>query len=83
MTDSEFPEESEIVQTAAVAAEDVVFSRYSRSDVRDIDITVTFEDGRLEVDVYLDAPEHSQDPEQVAEDAVLAARTAVDDLIES
>jgi hypothetical protein len=82
MTEPELPDESELVETAATAAEDVVFSRYSRSDVRDLDVTVTFEEGRLEVDVDLDAPDQPHDPEQVAEDAVLAARTAADDLVE-
>jgi hypothetical protein len=74
------PDDETIVRTAARAAETVVFSRYSRSDVADLDVTVSFEDGVLEVDVYLDAP--SGDPEQVAEDAALAARGAVDDLLE-
>jgi hypothetical protein len=73
-------DDTEVVQTAAAAAESVIFSRYSRSAVRDFDITATFEDGTLEIDVYLDVPEDRQDAEQVAEDAVLAARSAVDDL---
>ena len=70
-----------VVQTAAEAAEGVVFSRYKRSAVRDLDITVTFEEGQLEVDVYLDAPDDVADPQEVAEDAALAARGAVDDLL--
>ena len=72
------PDDDAVVQAAASAAENVVFSRYSQSEVRDVDVTVTFEDGQLEVDVYLDAP---GDAEQVAEDAVLAARQAADDLL--
>jgi hypothetical protein len=71
------PDKTTVVETAASAAESVVFSRYSRSEVRDLDVTVTFEDGRLEVDIYLDAP---GDAAQVADDAALAARGAVDDL---
>jgi hypothetical protein len=67
-----------VVEAAATAAENVIFSRYDNSELRDIDVTVTFEDGQLEVDVYLDAP---GDAEQVAEDAVLAARRAADDLL--
>ncbi|MFB6164136.1 MAG: DUF3194 domain-containing protein [Haloarculaceae archaeon] len=74
------PTDEEVVQTAAAAAEGVVFSRYKQSDVADLDVTVTFEDGVLEVDVYLDAPAETADPEQVADDAALAARSAVDDL---
>ena len=72
------PDDDAVVQAAASAAENVVFSRYSQSEVRDVDVTVTFEDGQLEVDIYLDAP---GDAERVAEDAVLAARRAADDLL--
>ncbi len=75
------PDDAEVVRTAAQAAEDVVFSRYDRSELDDVDVTVSFEDGVLEVDVYLDA-EGRPDPERVADDAALAARGAVDDLLE-
>lgn len=81
MPDEE-PDEREVVNVAAEAAESVVFSRYERSQVRDLDVTVTFEQGQLEVDVYIDVTDETTDPEQVAEDAVLAARSAVDDLFE-
>ncbi|WP_135363920.1 DUF3194 domain-containing protein [Halosimplex halophilum] len=74
------PTDEEVVQTAAEAAETVVFSRFDRSAVDDLDVTVTFEDGVLEVDVYLNAPDAAGDPDRVADDAALAARGAVDDL---
>lgn len=74
-------DDTEVVQTAAAAAEGVIFSRYSRSEVRDFDITATFEDGEFELDVYLDVPDDRQDSEQAAQDAVLAARSAVDELL--
>ncbi|TYL40440.1 DUF3194 domain-containing protein [Natronococcus pandeyae] len=74
------PTDEEIVQTASDAAEGLIFSRYKQSNVRDYDVTVTFEEGVLEVDVYLNAPEDEADPEQVADDAALAAREAVDEL---
>jgi len=79
------PSDETVVQTAADAAEGVIFSQYKRSDVRDYDVTVVFEDGVLEVDVYLNAPEDKDeaDPEQVADDAALAARHAVDELFEA
>jgi hypothetical protein len=80
MTDANEPSDEEVVRTAAEAAEGVVFSRYSQSEVDDLDVTVTFEDGMLEVDVYLNAPSDTRDPEQVADDAALAAQSAVDDL---
>lgn len=77
---TEEPTDEEIVQTASDAAEGLIFSRYKQSDVRDCDVTVSFEDGVLEVDVYLNAPEDEADPDQVADDAALAAREAVDEL---
>ncbi|AGB32762.1 hypothetical protein C488_08947 [Natrinema pellirubrum DSM 15624] len=79
------PSDETVVRTAADAAEGVIFSQYKQSDVRDYDVTVVFEDGVLEVDVYLNAPEGEDepDPEQVADDAALTARQAVDDLFEA
>ncbi|WP_254273596.1 DUF3194 domain-containing protein [Haloarcula marina] len=74
------PTDDEVVETAANAARDVVLSRYDVSDVEDVDVTVTFEDGILEVDVYVNAPDSRLDEERVADDAALAARGAVDDL---
>ena len=76
------PTADDVVQTASDAAEGYVFSQYKQSAVRDLDVTVTFEDGVLEVDVYLNAPEGDAetDPERVADDAALAARQAVDEL---
>ena len=74
------PTAEEVVETASNAAEGFVLSRYKQSDVRDLDVTATFEDGTLEVDVYLNVDDDAA--EQVAEDAALAARAAVDDLFE-
>ena len=73
-------DDEEVVQTAAEAAEGVIFSRYKQSDVTDFDVTVTFEDGVLDVDVYVNAPDAGADEATVADDAALAARGAVDDL---
>jgi hypothetical protein len=73
------PSDDEVVQTAAEAAEGLILSRLSNSAVKDLDVTVSFEDDVLDVDVYLNAPEAS-DEEQIAEDAALAARSAVDEL---
>jgi hypothetical protein len=77
--DSPEPSDEDVVQAASDAAEGLILDRYKQSEVRDVDVTVHFEDGVLEVDVYLDAP---GDDEQVAEDAALAARSAVDDLFD-
>ena len=74
------PSDAEVVQTAASAAESVVFSRFGKSEVADVDVRVSFEDGVLDVDVYVNAPESRIDESDVAEDAALAARAAVDDL---
>jgi ribosome-associated translation inhibitor RaiA len=82
MSTPDDPSDAEVVQTAAQAAEDVIFSRLSDSDIEDFDVTVTFEDRILEVDVYINASGATVDTEQVADDAALAARVAVDDLLE-
>lgn len=75
--------DEEVVRTAADAAEGVVFDRYKQSRVRDLDVTVSFEEGVLEVDVYLNPPADSEvDPDRVADEAALAAQNAVDDLLE-
>ncbi|WP_226012284.1 DUF3194 domain-containing protein [Halomicrobium salinisoli] len=76
------PSPDEAVSAAADAAEDVVFSRLDRGDIDDLDVTVTFEDGVLDVDVYVNAPESRQDEDRVADDAAMAARAAVDELFE-
>ena len=82
------PTDEEVVAAASDAAEGLVFSRYSSSEVRDVDVTVRFEEGVLEVDVYLnvpdaDAEEHvEEEAERVADDAALAAVDAVDRLFE-
>jgi len=74
------PADEEVVETAAEAAKDVVFSRYDVGEIEDVDVSVSFEDGVLEVDVYVNAPESDSDETRVADDAALAARGAVDDL---
>jgi len=74
------PSDDEVVRTAAEAAEGVIFGRFKQSAVKDFDVTVTFEDEILDVDVYLNVPDARDEEEQVAEDAALAARSAVDDL---
>ncbi|WP_227352713.1 DUF3194 domain-containing protein [Haladaptatus salinisoli] len=72
--------DEEVVRTAAEAAEDVIFSRIKQSQVKDFDVTVTFEEDILDVDVYLNASNADRDEEKVANDAALAARAAVDEL---
>jgi hypothetical protein len=81
MGSADDPDDAEVVRTAARAAEDVVFSRLDHAEVTDLDVTVTFEEEILEVDVFLDA-DGRRDPERVADDAALAARAAVDNLLE-
>ena len=73
------PTDEEVVETASEAAEGLVFSRYKQSAVEDLDVTVSFEEGVLDLDVYLNAPD-DPDPELVADEAVLAAESAVDEL---
>jgi hypothetical protein len=76
------PTDDEVVETAAAAAEDVVFSRIDVAELEDIDVTVTFEDGVLDVDIYVNAPDSGADERRVADDAALAARGAVDTLFD-
>lgn len=76
------PTDADVVRAAADAAEELVFSRLDRSDVDDLDVTVTFDDRVLEVDVYLHAPDATADAEQIADDAARAGRAAVDELLE-
>ena len=76
------PTDLEVVETGSKAAEGLVLDRLSSSGVEDLDVTVTFEDGILEVDVYVHAPNADADVEQVVGDAALAAQDAVDDLFE-
>jgi hypothetical protein len=75
------PTDEAVVEAASDAAEGVVLSRYKQSEVTDLDVTVRFDDGVLEVDVYLNAP-NDPDPEAVANEAVEAAEAAVDELFE-
>jgi ribosome-associated translation inhibitor RaiA len=77
------PSDDEVVQTAAEAAEGVIFARYKQSEVTDVDVTVTFEEGVLEVDVYVNAPDGAADAEAVADEAARAAQDAVDELFEA
>ena len=79
----ESPRDEEVVRTAAEAAEGVVFSYYDQSAVTDLDVTVTFEEGVLDVDVYLNAPgdaDDAPDPDAVAREAAETAGEAVDEL---
>ncbi|MCY4732033.1 DUF3194 domain-containing protein [Natronomonas gomsonensis] len=75
------PSDEAVVEAASDAAEGVVLSRYKQSAVTDLDVTVRFEEGVLEVDVYLNAPEEP-DPEDVVQEAIEAAEAAVDELFE-
>lgn len=76
------PTDDEVVRTAADAAEGLVLSRYKQSRITDMDVTVRFEEGTLDVDVYLNAPHGPEDPDpdRVVEEAVRAATEAVDEL---
>ncbi|KAB1197124.1 MULTISPECIES: DUF3194 domain-containing protein [Haloferax] len=74
------PTDEEVVQTAAEAAEGLIFARFKQSRVTDFDVTVTFEDGVLDVDVYINAPDDADDAEAVADEAARTAQEAVDEL---
>jgi len=75
------PTDEEVVQTAAEAAEGVIFAHYKQSELTDFDVTVTFEEGVLDVDVYVNAPDDAEtDADEVADEAARAAGEAVDEL---
>ncbi|MFB6105519.1 MAG: DUF3194 domain-containing protein [Halobacteriaceae archaeon] len=75
-------DETAVVEAAATAAQEVIFSRLGRDAVTDLDVRVTFEADRLEVDVYVEAPDADEDDvRQVVDDAALAARAAADDCL--
>ncbi|MFC7071113.1 DUF3194 domain-containing protein [Halobaculum lipolyticum] len=79
--DAPDPSDEEVVRAASEAAEGLVLDRYRQSELRDVDVTVTFEDGVLDVDVYVNPPADSDlDAEAVADEAARAARDAVDEL---
>jgi len=51
--------------------------------VTDVDITVSFESGVLEVDIYLNVPDDVSPPaDEVADEAARTAQTAVDELFD-
>jgi len=75
------PTDEEVVQTAAEAAEGVIFAHYRQSELKDFDVTVTFEEGVLDVDVYVNAPDDAEaDEDAVADEAARTAADAVDEL---
>ncbi|WP_144902046.1 DUF3194 domain-containing protein [Halobellus captivus] len=75
------PTDEKVVQTAAEAAEGVIFAHYKQSALKDFDVTVTFEEGVLDVDVYVNAPDDADaNAEDVADEAARAAGDAVDEL---
>jgi len=75
------PSDGEVVRVASEAAEGVVLDRYRQSELRDFDVTVAFEDGVLDVDVYVNPPADADlDADRVADEAARAARDAVDEL---
>ena len=76
------PTDEAVVEAASEAAEGLILDRYKQSAVTDMDVTVRFEDGQLDVDVYLNAPDEP-DPATVAGEAIEAAEAAVDDLFET
>jgi len=76
------PDDAELVEAAVAAAEDIIFSTYRRSEIRDLDIGVQLVEDRLEIDIYLDVPDGGETAERVADDAALTAQSAVDERLE-
>ncbi|MFW5939846.1 MAG: DUF3194 domain-containing protein [Halolamina sp.] len=80
---SQEPSDEAVVEAASAAAEGVVLERYKQSELTDLDVTVTFEDGVLDVDVYINPPADAEpDADAVADEAARAAGDAVDELFD-
>ncbi|MFW6384165.1 MAG: DUF3194 domain-containing protein [Halodesulfurarchaeum sp.] len=77
------PDPETVVETASQAVHGYIFSRLSKSDVEDLDVTVSFEERVLEVDVSIVAPATDADLDQIVEDASRIAGEAVEDLLET
>jgi hypothetical protein len=81
VTDDREPDDETVVEVAATAATDLILERYSSSAVRDLDVVVRFEEGVLDVSVYIDVPD-ADDTDETADEAALAAQAAVDELLD-
>lgn len=78
------PTDEDVVEVASSAAEGIILDRYSTSALRDFDVTIRFESGTLDIDIYINPPADSDhDPEEVIEEAITAAEAAVDELFET
>lgn len=73
-------DEKEVVNTGVSAAESVIFSRFSRGEVDDLDVNIRFQDMEVTIDIYLSVPTAENEAE-VARDAALAAQHAIDDML--
>lgn len=71
----------DVVNTGVTAAESVIFSRYSRGEVKDLDVSIQFEDMEVSIDIYLSIPS-AEDEDAVAHDAALAAQNAIDEAVD-
>jgi hypothetical protein len=78
------PSDEAVVSAASEAAEGVILDHYKQSELTDFDVTVAFEEGVLDIDVYVNPPEDAgPDADAVADEAALAAGDAVDDLFDA
>ena len=80
------PTKEEIVDQAAEAATDLIFSHYDASAVEDVDVSIAFEEEELSIDIYLktgaETDEDQERERRVADDAALAAVDVVDCMLE-
>ena len=78
------PSDEDVVRAASTAAEGVILDHYKQSELTDFDVTVEFDEGILDVDVYVNPPaDADSDPDAVADEAAAAAGDAVDELFDS
>lgn len=74
------PDDAEAAEVAHSAAVEVILSEYGRDEIEDLDVTASFDDGELTLDVYLLVPD--ADTADVVTEAIEAGTAAVDELFE-
>lgn len=53
--------DEEIVEEVATTVEEFIFSEIGSKNIEDYEVNVTFEDGDLEIDVYINAPGYNDE----------------------
>lgn len=73
------PADAEVADTAHSAAIETILSHYDPETIEDLDVTASFDDGELTIDVYLLVP--GEDTADVVTEAIERATDAVDEIV--